>query len=292
MQRPFARGGGVGLRLPNPVTIVVVVLAVVSAISLAVPSVASAARSFGVDVSHFQGETGIQQATWEQMKEEGKSIAYIKATEGLLPPGNVDPAWATNVANASAAGILTGVYHFARPDNRPSVSGAVQEADHFMNTAGSAMGKGHLRPVMDLERGNALTTTALTDWVLAFVNRVVEVKGPGAEPIIYCNQSYASSELDSRVAGLDPWIASLNGLDPETGAPTTTGRFSSWLIWQYSFTGTAGGISPIDLDVVNNGSSGSLDALKVVVPEPSGGSALLVAAGGRALCQRRRRDLA
>ena len=39
------------------------------------------------------------------------------------------------------------------------------------------MTAGHLRPVIDLERGNALTTSDLTDWVLAFVNEVVVPKG-------------------------------------------------------------------------------------------------------------------
>jgi len=58
-------------------------------------------------------------------------------------------------------------------------------------------------PVIDLERGNGLATSALTDWVLAFVNEVVTLLGPGAEPIVYTTSSYAVGELDSRVANLD-----------------------------------------------------------------------------------------
>src|SRR4051812_3285000 len=144
------------------------------------------ARELGVDVSHFQGETGMPQANWNQLAAEGRTFAYIKATEGLSPPGNIDPAFATNVSRAQSAGILAGVYHFARPDNRPLPSGAVAEADHYINTAGSAMNAGNLRPVLDVERqAVGMTQAALTDWVLAFNDEVVRLKGPAAEPIVY-----------------------------------------------------------------------------------------------------------
>ena len=56
------------------------------------------ARDIGVDLSHFQGETGMPQANWDQLAAEGRTFAYIKSTEGLNPPGNIDPAWPTNVA--------------------------------------------------------------------------------------------------------------------------------------------------------------------------------------------------
>jgi GH25 family lysozyme M1 (1,4-beta-N-acetylmuramidase) len=235
---------------------------------------AAAVRDFGVDVSRHQGQTGIAQASWDMMAAEGKTFAYMKATEGLLPPGNIDPAWQANVAGASNAGIRAGVYHFARPDNRPNVAGAIAEAGHFVATAGSAMEAGNLRPVMDLERGNAMSTADLTDWVLAFVDEVVRLKGPAAEPIIYCSKSYASVELDSRVAGLDAWIADLSGFDPYTAGPATSGQFGDWAIWQYSWTGTAGGISPIDLDVLH---SEHYPLSSLVIPEPAGGAALFLA---------------
>src|SRR5690349_12215073 len=65
----------------------VVVIVVLGWLTAAVP-----ARETGVDLSHFQGETGMPQANWNQLAAEGRTFAYIKATEGLLPPGNVDPA--------------------------------------------------------------------------------------------------------------------------------------------------------------------------------------------------------
>jgi GH25 family lysozyme M1 (1,4-beta-N-acetylmuramidase) len=229
------------------------------------------ARSIGVDVSHFQGESGMPQANWDQLATEGRTFAYIKSTEGLNPPGNIDAAWPANVSRATSSGILNGVYHFARPDNRPTVTGAIQEADFFVATAGSAMTPGHLRPVIDLERGNALTTSDLTDWVLAFVNEVVTLKGAAAEPIVYTTSSFAIGELDSRVSNLDLWIRANFG-DPQTGNPSTTGVFSDWAIWQYN-VGLAGGVNPIDQNVLHD------DVMPlssfVVAPEP-GGMTILV----------------
>jgi lysozyme len=230
------------------------------------PAVAPAmARELGVDVSHFQGEFGMPQSNWNQLAAEGRQFAFIKSTEGLLPPGNIDNAWPTNVTRATSAGIKAGVYHFARPDNRPTVSGAIQEAEFFVATAGSAMMPGNMRPVIDLERGNGLTTTALTDWVLAFVNRVVELKGPAAEPIVYTTGSYAVGELDSRVANHDLWIR-VNSGDPQTGAPFTTGVFNDWAIWQYN-VGPAGGIGEIDQNVIHSETT-AFSSL-VIVPEPA-----------------------
>src|SRR5690348_12965408 len=144
---------------------------------LALMTTRARARDLGVDVSSFQGSSGMPQSTWNQLAAEGRPFAYIKATEGLLPPGNIDNAWANNVARAKTAGVLAGVYHFARPDNRPTVTGAVQEADQFVNVAGSAMNPGNLRPAIDVQRGaGILTPDGLTDWVLAFANEVVRLK--------------------------------------------------------------------------------------------------------------------
>jgi GH25 family lysozyme M1 (1,4-beta-N-acetylmuramidase) len=263
-----------------------VLLLLIAACAGSTASVASAARDLGVDVSHFQGETGVPQANWNQLAAEGRTFAFTKATEGLNPPGNIDETWDENVAGASAAGILSGVYHFARPDNRRTTTGAVQEATFFANTAGSAMDAGHLRPVLDLERGlNAvppMTSTELTDWVIAFIDQVVALKGPAAEPIIYTTSTY-TAQLDARVADYDLWIRSNFG-DPQTGTPTGLGPFNDWLLWQYN-VGPAGGFAVIDQNVLHN-ESATLQSL--VIPEPSSVAALMVVSAATALLRRRR----
>src|SRR5438552_9575443 len=91
-------------------------------------------RDFGVDVSHFQGESGIPQGNWNQMFTEGKRFAFIKATEGLSV---LDGTMANNVTRATAAGLRAGVYHFAHPELHPTASGAAQEADYLLSYAGN-----------------------------------------------------------------------------------------------------------------------------------------------------------
>lgn len=245
----------------------------------------AASRDFGVDVSHYQGATGISQTSWNQMFGDGKGFAYIKATEGLTGPD--DAAMANNVARASAAGLLAGVYHYAHPENRPTTSGAVQEADHFLTYAGSAISPGRLRPVLDLEGSSStLSTTALTDWVIAFHDRIVDQRGAGAAPIVYTGRSYAKSELDSRVANYDLWLAYPVDVDPTmtdppptSSYPDPTGVFNNWSFWQYSWTGSSGGISPLDLDVCHSDYR-PLAFYRIPSPSPDFAVNGLVLAGG------------
>jgi GH25 family lysozyme M1 (1,4-beta-N-acetylmuramidase) len=233
------------------------VIFVALGLSLSSQPASGGTRDLGADVSHYQGATGIAQTSWDAMFADGKRFAFIKASEGLT--GADDAAMATNVARATAAGLLAGVYHFAHPENRPTTNGAVQEADHFLDYAGSAIGPGYLRPVLDLESGSTLSTSALTDWVIAFRNRIVEQRGAGAAPIVYTSRSYAKNELDTRLAAYDLWLAYPTNVDvtvtdppPTTSYPKATGVFNNWSFWQYSWTGSSGGISPLDLDVCHS----------------------------------------
>ncbi len=231
-------------------------------------------RNLGVDVSHFQGEGGLSQSTWNQMYSEGRAFAFIKATEGLTGPD--DSAMANNMNRAVSAGLRAGVYHYAHPENRATTNGAVAEADHFLSYAGNYIGPGYLRPVIDLEFTAAtLTTTGLSDWVVAFANEIIAKRGPGAAPIVYCDQTFAHDELDSRMSAYDLWLRTITGADPTNTEPVpagsytnATGNFSNYAFWQYSGSGTAGGISPIDLDVCHN-EFRPLDAyLITAIPSP------------------------
>ncbi|MEO7299469.1 MAG: glycoside hydrolase family 25 protein [Verrucomicrobiota bacterium] len=220
--------------------------------------IASRGRDFGVDVSHYQGATGISQASWSQMYSGGRRFAFVKASEGLTGPD--DAAMSNNVVRASAAGLLVGVYHYPHPENRTNTAGAILEADHFISYAGNAIGPGRLRPVLDVEGSAAnLSKTGLTDWIIAFSDRIISRKGPGAAPIIYMNRSFARDEVDTRLANYDLWLAYYTNVDvsiaeppPTTSYPDPTGVFNNWSFWQYTDSGSSGGISPLDLDVCHS----------------------------------------
>src|SRR5437899_10061338 len=68
-----------------------------------------AQRPIGVDVSSYQGGS----VNWASAKAGGVSFAWAKATEGLTVN---DADFTINAANAKAAGVLIGAYHFSHPE--------------------------------------------------------------------------------------------------------------------------------------------------------------------------------
>ncbi len=113
---------------------------------IAAVSTGFAQRPMGVDVSSFQG-TGID---WAAVKNFGISFAWAKATEGLTVN---DGAFTVNEANARAAGVLIGAYHFAHPDTHLGLAGADEEAAHFWSVVSNYIGGSgtYLMPVLDYE---------------------------------------------------------------------------------------------------------------------------------------------
>ncbi len=211
------------------------------------------------------------------MHSQGNTFAFVKASEGLTGPD--DTTMTNNVSRATAAGLLVGVYHVAHAENRPTTNGAVQEAVHFLSFAPTYVGPGRLRPVLDLEQNNTvLSTAALTDWIIAFCNEIVAQRGAGAVPIIYLGRSSANHEVDSRLANYEFWLAYPTNVDASTSAPpptasypAPTGVFNNWAFWQYSWTGTSGGLNNLDLNVCHNEYK---PLSSFVIPAPAGGFTL------------------
>ena len=187
---------------------------------------------YGVDVSHWQGTIN-----WNSVYSAGYRFAFVKASEGV---SYQDPNFVTNMANAKAAGLYVGAYHFARPDNNAPET----EADHFVDVAGSYIKNGYLRPVLDLETGTSLGWSALSDWANRWLQRVQALTG--VEPIIYVN-SYYANHLASYLASYDLWIAHYT-----TASQPNTGIWSTWAFWQYTDSGSVPGISGnVDLNKFN-----------------------------------------
>ncbi|MCC7087033.1 MAG: glycoside hydrolase family 25 protein [Pirellulales bacterium] len=208
---------------------------------------AAAAHLEGVDISHWQG--ALSQLNWNSVQSAGKSFAFIKASEGV---SFADPQFVNNISRATTAGILAGAYHYARPDLGNS---AVAEANWFVNQAGSFMQHPYLRPVLDLEVAGVNSTsgrTFLSNWINDFMNRVVALKGPSAEPIVYMNTNYATNYVNSTVANRTLWIANWPASpNPHSDNPGT-GVFPTWAFWQYTSSGSVPGISGrVDLDVAH-----------------------------------------
>ena len=76
----------------------------------------------GIDVSHYQGTIN-----WTSVKNAGYQFAFMKATQGTT---YVDPTFATNRTNATAAGIPIGFYDFCEVST--TATDAIAEANHFL----------------------------------------------------------------------------------------------------------------------------------------------------------------
>ena len=209
-------------------------------------------RLEGIDVSHWQGTID-----WGKVRGAGKKFAFIKASEHT---SFVDDKYQTNRANAKAAGLKVGAYHFARPN--VGTTDAYAEADHFIETADWSSGE--LRPVLDLEDTGGLSSSALQTWVKAFVQRIYERTGVRA--IIYVSPSFWSGKM-----GNSRWFAD-NGYDvlwiahwTTAGSPSVPAENwggDSWTFWQYTSDGSVAGIGGrVDLDRFNGS-----DLSKVLIP--------------------------
>jgi GH25 family lysozyme M1 (1,4-beta-N-acetylmuramidase) len=207
----------------------------------------------GIDVSHHQNEID-----WTQVAASGVRFAIAKASEGT---GYIDPLFSTNRAEAMAAGIVFGAYHFARPDLHPS--NPISEADHFVDTA--QLAPGNLLPVLDLERAGDLTPVQLTDWVLQWLGQVYA--RTGVRPIVYTSPNGWKDRMADTTAIADAgytvlWIAHWNVATPTL--PANEWQGNSWKIWQYSNCGDVPGIGGcVDLDFFNG-----LDFAPIVIPSP------------------------
>ena len=222
-----------------------------------------AQRPLGIDVSHYQGTIN-----WSSVAGAGITFAWNKATEGTT---EVESTFTNNEVNAKAAGIPIGCYHYAHPElNTPA-----SEAAHFWAIAGSFIqGDGKsIMPMIDVE-GSAFSghvgATSLSDWVNQWCNAVSNyAAGVGLviTPVIYisaCNATY----LDSSVAQWIPWIADYNGQDPQTGTPwsvcSSYDWWGTWVVWQYTSTGSIPGISGnVDHDVFNGTASSLVSTLVI-----------------------------
>ncbi|MFX0105897.1 MAG: lectin-like protein [Candidatus Hodarchaeota archaeon] len=195
----------------------------------------------GIDVSHWQGSIN-----WNKVYGAGYRFAFCKASQGI---SYVDSTFTTNMDEGTNAGLYLGPYHYANPDSYTGTA----EAAHFVSVIQQYMINGYLRPALDLEEGQNLGKTVLTNWVIDFMTYVEE--HTGVEPIIYCNSYYALSFLDSRVTQYDLWIANWDVESPNTGV------WNTWAFWQYkvSDAGFVPGISGrCDLDLYN----GDLNSLQ------------------------------
>ncbi len=223
---------------------------------------AKAQRPLGIDVSSYQGGS----INWTNVKNAGITFAWAKAAEGLSIQ---DADFAVNETHAKSAGVLIGAYYYAHPELEIGTSGADSAAAYFWNIASPYIktnGFAYLMPMLDFEQdvnsaSPAYTQATLSDWVNEWCQDIVnygKAAGVVVTPIVYTYISYADGGsgngpgLDSTVTQWPLWMANYQYNDPQTGRPSGTSPWSTWMLWQYCTTNVVSGVSgAVDQDVFN-----------------------------------------
>lgn len=223
--------------------IALIALTILSGAALPAPAEAASKRGAkGIDVSHWQGKID-----WNKVAGARMSFAFIKATEGT---SFLDPRFASYRAGARAAGIVTGAYHYARPDATPG--DAVAEARWLINNI-SPIASDDLLPVLDLEVTGGLSTAARQQWMLDWLNEVYRLTGRRA--MIFTWSGFWTNKMGNTEAiaqaGHALWI-SYGGGGSTPNVPANNWAGYGWSFWKYDNCGSVPGIDGcVDLDKSN-----------------------------------------
>ncbi len=197
----------------------------------------SGTGQFGIDVSTWNGSID-----WSKVAKSGVSYAIIRCGfRGTTIGGLVeDNKFASNVKNATEAGIKIGVYFFTQAITEAE---AVEEASMCLALCD---GKKLTYPIfIDVEsatggRANGLSKDARTAIVKAFCKTITN---GGRKAGIYANKNWFTNQLNvSQLTEYTIWLAQY------TSAPSYTA--SRYDLWQYSNQGSISGISGnVDLNL-------------------------------------------
>ena len=202
----------------------------------------------GIDVSKYQ-----QRIDWQDVKSMRVSdiqiqFSFIKATEGL---DDVDRQFRRNWAEAAAAGVHRGAYHYFYPHRSPKI-----QAEHFLETV--PLDAGDLPPVLDVEETFGLTKPVLQQRVAEWLKQVqdrLQIK-----PILYTNADFYEKYLAGRFDSFPLWVAHYQVRDQ----PRVK---RNWQFWQHSETGRVNGIdAPVDFNAFSGDSAAFQQLLLRKIP--------------------------
>lgn len=232
------------------------ILAVAAVLNSSLAASAFGQRVFGVDTADVANASAPSQAAWNNAfnDADGDGVAYKFAVVRALFGNSsaADTQFYTNISRATTAGLLVGSYHYVTPDTTDGTT----EANNYVSKAGMYMKPGYLLPVLDLESGNDLSTAALTQWCLDYVNTIHAATG--AYPMVYTNSSYNNDEVTAALAFSNtsssphtgpltyqwlarPGSASLATGQPQPALPTYPDPYG---VWDPNYTTRAASVDP------------------------------------------------
>lgn len=200
-------------------------------------------KTFGIDVSHYQGKIN-----WNQVHKVQDSFpisfVFVRATAGSV---KVDRKFKTNWFKAKQKGFIRGAYHYYRPNEN-----SILQANNFINNV--SIQKGDLPPVLDIEDMPRIQSMenlkiGLRKWL-----HKVE-KHYGMKPIIYSGESFFNEHLYQEFSDYTCWVANYNfyveNIDED------------WGFWQFTDKGSVQGIKEyVDLNIYNGDKKKLLQLVK------------------------------
>ena len=188
-----------------------------------------AKRSYGIDVSSFQGTDLSKYANL------GAKYAFVKVSEGL---DYRNPKAQAQIKSAKDNGMMVSGYHYARFSSNSGV--AVQEGHYAVNSAVAVgLPKGSYL-ACDWETGSGNVTNqgyeASANAILAFMDTVATA---GYKPLLYSGQALLTNNVNvekiTAKHGTCLWVASYKTMNRQDTADF--GYFPSMdniAIWQFS----------------------------------------------------------
>lgn len=196
-------------------------------------------KAIGIDISEYQGRIN-----WSKVQTlyNGFPIhfVFIRATVGC---DRLDKSFKTNWRGAHKQNIISGAYHYYRPNEN-----SLDQAAFFIKNV--RLKKGDLPPVLDIEKMPENQSIDRLKIGLKRWLRKIESHYK-VRPIIYSGEKYYANFLKEEFSEYHFWIANYN-FERES-------IDSDWLFWQFSEKSTVSGINGnVDSNVFN----GNLKQLK------------------------------
>lgn len=181
----------------------------------------------GIDVSAYQGAQD-----WAARKAEGVVFAFAKASEGQT---SRDTRFATHIRGILAAGLVSGAYHFAWPNQDPA-----REAANYIAAVKPYARQGFVH-WLDLERYSdgrnyrGRTDKQIAEWVTTWL-AAVRTAFPGQRVGVYTSaDDVAKGHVPDGVPlwyPAYPWGAAAYSRAEAVAQPKVSGRAP--LIWQFT----------------------------------------------------------
>ena len=188
----------------------------------------------GIDISEWQGEIN-----FEEVKNSGIDIVYIKASEG---EDYIDHYFEANYRGARENDLKIGFYHFL---TARTVEEAEEEARFFARVISSK--EIDCRLAMDFESFGDLSVAEINEISEAFLSTLEEITGK--ELVIYLDASNARDIFSRSLTVYPIWVAEYFAQEP-----SNNGKWETWVGFQYTDRGRISGISgSVDRDEFTDG---------------------------------------